>query len=274
MGLIGGIVSAADPFEIGRSEILNPNVFFYNGYISRTQVSPVQIAEVCKGILCFGDSVIANSSPTAYTVTQAKNQNLNVLNGGLYVSADPLLGAGNGNGAPFIACSATRIGDNLITGAFCARSIMASHGAGGATVGDWAAGGALNKNIGAAIKRFQAVGLPLDAVIWHAGPNDNSQGTTQANYTTALASVISTIRAFTAATILIGVCSKNAGVAASNVTAAQIAAVNHGNAVWAGVNSDAYVAGNFQADGTHMSDTGNAALATDYVTQLHTAGVI
>lgn len=269
-----GVSSAVDPFEIGRTETLNAVVSFYNAYVNRTQVSPVQIAETIKGALFIGDSVIANSCPTAYTVTQAKNHNLNVLNGGLYVSADPLLGAGNGTAAPFIASPATRLGDLLITGAYCARAIIANNGAGGAMVQDWAVGGALNKNIGAAIKRFSAVGLPLNAVIWHAGPNDNSQGTSQASYTASLASVISTIQSFTAATILIGVCSKASGVANAGIVAAQTAAVNHASGVWAGVNSDAYVAGNFQADGSHLSDTGSAALATDYITQLHAAGVI
>lgn len=273
-GLVLGISTAQDPFTFATKEALNAVVPFYNNTNGKTPVSPVLAAEVTKGILFIGDSVIANSSPTAYTVTQAKNQNLNILNGGLYASSDPLLGAGNGTTAPFIASSVTRMGDNIITGGFAARVMLADIGAGGALVQDWAPGGGLYTNILVAFNRFAALGLPFNGIVFHAGPNDNTQGTSQANYAASLASMIAYIRTFTAVPVLIGVCSKANFVNSSGIEAAQTAAVNHPNNVWVGVNSDAYSNPNFQADGTHLSDTGSAQMATDYVTQLHAAGVI
>lgn len=271
----GGALSAVDPFEMNQTDSLVGSIPFYNRYFVRTQVSPVQIAETIKGLLFIGDSMMANSSPSIYAVTQAKNHNLNVLNGGLYVSADPILGAGNGNNATFIASPTTQVGDLLISGGYCARSIIAAHGAAGAIVADWAVGGSLNKNIGAAIKRFAAVGLPLHGIIWHAGPNDGNLGTTQADYTTGLASVIATIRKYAAVPILIGVTSRRSGITYSAVTSAQAAAVNSTAGIYAGVNSDAYNPATYiQPDGTHLSDIGSAAIAADYIPLLHAAGAI
>jgi hypothetical protein len=278
MALSSGITSGVDPYII---QTLFPTfgpVARYNAYVGRTQVSPASLSGTTKGILLIGDSMSANSVPTAYTVTQAQNLNLNVCNGGLYRAADPLLGASNGTGVPLIACFGTRLGDNLVSGGHCTNAVIMSIAYGSTTVGDWSApdisgsSGTFNRDIAVAYQRFVRNGLAIHGVIWHGGPNDVTAGTSQAVYATQLNSVISTIRALLPSVpILVGLCTDNTAPNAA-IRAAQSGVVNHASQIWEGVDTDAYTPDRFQPG--HFSDLGSAAVASDYVTKLVTAGVV
>jgi hypothetical protein len=278
MALISGVASDVDPYILQTNFPTFGTVARYDAYVGRTQVSPASLSGTTKGILVIGDSMSANSVPTAYTPAQTGNLNLNVCNGGLYRAADPLLGASNGTGAPLIACYSTRLGDNLVAGGHCTNALMMSIAYGSTKIGDWGAAGVsgglgtFNQDIGVAYQRFVRNGLTIHGVIWHGGPNDVTAGTSQVVYAAQLNSMISTIRALLPSVpILVGLCSDPTAPNAA-IRAAQSGVVNHASQIWAGVDSDAYAADHFQPG--HFSDIGSAAVASDYVTQLVAAGVV
>lgn len=276
-----GIAPAADPYPLGQHFTSNdlapttsiPN--YNNGTAGRVAIGPGLVGgQTTACVMIIGDSVSALSSPAVYTVTQSLNHNLNPIDGGIYQTKDPILGpsGGWGNGVSGVAAP---LGDNLITaGVGIQRAIMLPGGVGSTTVADWAPGGFLNQNIGTMARRMAVAGIPLNAVIWLAGPNDNIGGTSQTAYAASLAAMIGTIRTYwpsVSVPILICVCSKASGVNSAAVENAQIGAVNHAAGIWAGVNSDAYAADHFQ-DGTHFSTIGRDAWAADIVPLLHATG--
>jgi len=271
-----GAASAVDPYVLNSVFPGVGAVDRYNEYPSRTQVAPALVGgETTRCILTLGDSHSANCAPSTYTATQARNHNLNVSNGGVYLLAGPLLGPSNGKVAPLIAGWNERLGDAMIVAGRCARSIMCGIGYGSTKVSDWAVGGAFNRDIGVACERFRRNGFTVDAVIWHAGPNDDAAGTTQASYATSLTSVINTIRGFLATTpILVTLCS-NSVTPNVGIRAAQAGVWNSSAKIFAGIDEDGYSAINFQAPlPNHPSDTGCNNFATDYVTALIAAGAI
>lgn len=266
----------ANAFQLGQYYQGVGPVSVHNSTTTRTTVDPTTLSGTTKCIMVIGDSMPANSGPTPYTVTQAKNYNFNIADGGLYKTVDPVLGASGGFTSPHFSCPCAGMGDNMITGGYCTNAVIMPNGMGSALIADWAVGGALNQNIRVMAQRFAATGLTVNAIVWHGGVNDNIAGTSQGSYTASLNSVISTIRTYwpsTSIPILIGVCTIGNIAVSAAIQAAQTSVVNNPTGIWAGVNSDVYAGANFQADG-HFSDAGTAKWATDIVTQLHTSGAI
>lgn len=270
----GSAIPISNPFQLGQFYQGVGPVWPHNSTVGRTTVNPATLSGTTKCVMVIGDSMPANSGPTPYTVTQAKNYNFNISDGGLYKTVDPVLGAAGGFASPHLSSPCAGMGDNLITGGFCTNAVILPNGMGSCLIADWAVGGALNQNIRVMAQRFAATGLTLDAIVWHGGVNDNIAGTSQVVYAAGLTSLIATLRIYwPSVPILIGVCTVGNIAVSAPIQAAQAAAVNHPAGIWAGVNSDAYAAPNFQADG-HFSDAGTAKFATDIVALLHTAGAV
>lgn len=272
-----GSIQQSDPYILGR--FFQFGIFagigplaYFDSTAGRVSVAPGESGSVTC-ILVIGDSLISNSAPTLYTVTQALNHNFNINDGGVYQSSDPMLGTTNGFASPFLSCPLAPLGDNIITGGFKTRAIMVPASVGSTIIADWIPGGFVNLNIRTAFRRLTAAGLTVNGIMWHGGPNDTNIHTSQAAYLAGLNSVITTLRQFWPfVPILVGICTQASGTQSAAIQAAQAGIVNHANQIWAGVNSDAYPSGNFQ-DGTHFSVAGRTQWATDAVTQLHAAGV-
>lgn len=268
----GWPVLVADPYALGQFYQNVGPVIPYNSTHLVARIAPAAIVGSKKVIVIIGDSVAANSVPTLYTVTQAKNYNFNIADGAIYQGSDPTLGASNGSVAPFLSSVAGPLGDNIITGGFATNAVIADNAMGSSVIANWAAGGALNQNIKVMAARLANLGLTPDAAIWHGGPNDTNLGTSQAAYTAGLNSMIATMRTYwPSVPILIGICTQASGTPSAAIQAAQAAAVNHPAGIWAGVNSDAYAGADFQ-DGTHFAVAGRTQWATDATALLHAAG--
>lgn len=278
--MVVGVVSRPDPYVLQRSyQGVGPvDVHNFTTGLRRVLLSSIVGTLVIGAV--FGDSVPANSTPTVYTVTQANNFTLSITDGAIYPTTDPAIGASNGFVAPYRSSACAKLGDDIIGGGWKQNSLGLWHPLGSSTIGNWAAlgavpggDGALNRNIGVAARRFSDLGITPAYVIWHGGPNDTNLGTSQANYAAGLASFIATCRFYwPLVKILIGICTQAGGSQSSAIQAAQAAAVDNPNGIYAGVNSDAFASDRFQ-DLTHLSALGRNDLSAGWVTQLHAAGV-
>lgn len=256
-----GASSAADPFELG---IAVGDAF------TRVQGKTMSTPRIAAGestgvIVVAGQSNAANVVAAFTSPTNAsKIDNFNIHDGGTYTAVEPLLGAsGNLGGNIF-----TRVADKLITAGVFARIILVPVAISGTTVAQWMSGGAYNARLTIACRRLAAVGLTPNAFIWMQGESD--AGTSQANYTSRLASVIGTPRAIGFnAPWFIGKCTYIAGVVDANVQAAQVAAAN-GVDIFAGANTDSLTgtAVNRQGDNTHFTGAGAEAAADLWKTAL------
>lgn len=259
--------SVKGPYTLGSIIVPGFDVTPYNSTSALTRRSPVYAAETTLSYLLIGDSIAAGNAPTGYTATRSKNQMFNVCSGEIFDFADPAIGqsfAAAGSPGSFIG----RLNDEILAGG-AARVIAASVAIAGSKVVDWAAGGGLNDTLIAAGRLAASVGITFDAAIWLAGPNDTSAGTSQTDYTTRLASVISTLRNNGVAQpipIFVCVCSKLSGSNNSPIRAAQAAAPDAPNKIFAGIDSDSYAV---QGDGTHHTDAAHAAMAPAMRTLMH-----
>lgn len=255
-----GAASSSDPYTVPELPGYRPGNQNYGG---RTQVSAALVGgESTAVILTLGDSLISNTVNSLYTVTQAKHQNFNVYNGGLYSAAEPLLGCQTNAANLSSGCFFSRACDTLIANAVYARVIHAPVTVGGSLLVDHAAGGAINGRIGAAYRRLAAAGLPPTAVYVMCGANDKNAGVTEASATASLNSIIATIRTYTACKIFIAKHS-NFGLATSAaIQNAQVAVLSAPGLVFSGGDMDslAGTAGNYW-DNTHFNATGAAAAA-------------
>ncbi len=257
-------LSSPDPFILPE---LPGYPFGNQAYGGRTLVDKTLIAESTAVILTLGDSCISNVVNSIYTVTQAKNQNFNVYNGGLYSSVEPLLGCQTNAANLASGNFFSRVCDTLITNAVYARVIHAPIAVGGSLLFDYSTSGSVNGRIGAAYRRLVANGLPPTAVYIMLGANDSA--TSQANATTYLGQIISTIRGlgftgniFVAKHTLFGL------VVNANVQAAQAAVLDTPGKVFSGGDMDSLTAGGNYWDNTHYNSTGAAAAAALAVTAI------
>lgn len=231
----------------------------------KTQVSP-RLNGALKNIILvtIGQSNSVNIGPSAYTPSNSSIDQINLLNGGVYTAADPLVGCyydvfyGPGN-------YALRLADKMRTAGWADRAIILPIAVPGTYVADWARGGAVNHRIRAASKRLLNLGYTPSAWIWQQGEIDNQFATSQAAYSASLASVIATIRDdwSTSVPIFITKSSYYNDTTAANVTNAQVAAVDHPNGIWLGADADSLTtAGGYRVDGTHWTNTGADQFAT------------
>lgn len=216
---------------------LNLNI---NGLARRSQSVNTGIRNLV--LIVAGQSNLTDVAPSAYTPTNASA--IDVMNnddGAVYAAVDPLVGCSLtfSGGNP-----ALRLADNFIIASKFDRVILVPIAIGGASVADWATGTSTNR-IKVAMQRLAAKGFTAQtnvtvAIIWGQGETDTSQGTSQANYTTALNAVIANAAAagFTGRWF-IAKQSWNGTTVSAAVQAAQAAAV--GGSVFAGPDADSMI---------------------------------
>lgn len=251
-------ISAPDPYILPELPIYPQG---NQAYAGRTPVSKALIAERTSTYLTLGHSLMSNTVDTVYSVTQAKNQNFNVYNGGLYSTVEPLLGCQTNASDPTSGCFFSRVGDNLITGGIVDRVIHAPIAVGGSVVADWAVGGAVNGRMLPAHRRLADNGLTPTGIVVFLGANDHT--TTEAAATVGYQSIIATLRGFTAVPIFIIRHSLFGLVSQPNLLAAQAAVLDAGNGVYTGGDLETgFVSSALYWDDTHYNATGAAAAAT------------
>jgi hypothetical protein len=280
-------VNSIDPFPLGeslRSDVTYANNAGYQATGGKTARS-LDINTGIKNLVLIvaGQSNYQNVAPSAYTPTNASAiDNFNVYDGGMYAAADPLLGAswmyttlGQGGANPSPGNIGTRVADLLITNGKFDRVILVPVAIGGTSVDMWATGIVSNR-ITTAMARLESRGIVPGmtnvtfSVIWGQGESDS--GTSQANYTSRLNTVISNAAAAGfSGRWFINKQTWFAGATNATVQAAQDAMPN-GSTIFAGANADSLNATNRYADNTHFNDTGIAALATLVYNAMHASG--
>ncbi len=276
-------VSAPDPYALhGVAGMVNistlPFPYEYN-YNGRTQKLISQIRSGCSTIgvgVFIGTSTSDNYVNATYSPANPNSIfNFSIDNGGFYLSQEPLLGgylntqiqptvpSANGNFVHVLS-------DKIVSAGLYSCFINVPLGVNAALFSDWASGGAINDRITVAFRRLAAQGLTPNFVAIQIGENDNTAGTSQASCTASLNSIISTIRASFAGTILVSTTSWHAGTTATNVTNAQAAVINNGAGIYAGANTDAFGNGD-RWDTTHPNATGALDWSNAWVTKITAA---
>jgi hypothetical protein len=261
----GGSSPVSDPFVFYPVENIIANGQRWSDARSRTPVADQGLVagESTLVVIMDGQSLMASSVDSSYTVTQSRNHNFNVLDGAIYPMAEPVLGA-NYNPAASGALMAD-LGDRAISGGTCARFIGVPIAIGNTT---WAqhADAASPPYFPASListkNRLAAKGLTATHVIIGLGENDNVLATSQASVAASIASVITHYRnAGITCPIIILRESMNGGATAANVVNAQAGAT--GTNVFVGFNMDTGVpnSGGNRYDGTHLASAGRALAA-------------
>lgn len=253
-----GLASSSDPYimpELPGYPSGNQN------YSGRTQVDALPLGANTAVIVLFGDSLSSNTVDTVFVPVEALNQNFNIYNGGLYTSAEPLLGCQTNSADPTSGCFFTRVADSLITGSVYTRVIIVPIAVGGSLFADWASTGAVNGRFAVTAARLTAAGLPPTAVYCMLGANDSNAGVTQAAATNSLVDIISTIRTLWTCPVFVARHSIFGLVASSAVQAAQNAVLDTPNRIYTGGDMDSLTAGGNYWDNTHFNATGAAAAA-------------
>jgi hypothetical protein len=241
--------SQPDPYHI--KEYDNPVVRGFNNTRGYTQADPRPVdGEDTAVIILIGQSNNANHASGFYTVTQGRNHNFNIYDGGVYQTKSTLLGCGGGNdSAGNNHHWAARLGDKLIAQGVYERVILAPISIGNTPISAWETGGFLNHRIIVLCKRLIATGLTPTMILQHHGESDAVLGTTAAAYTASLNSAISTFRAYgVSAPYFIALASGD-----SDVRTGQATAVNNSAGVYAGPDADT-VTGRY--DGLHWNASG------------------
>lgn len=267
--------------QVGASNTFFPD---WSNPNSKVQVDATLVPGQKTLVLCIGgQSLTTNVVPTLYVPTNRTGvQNFSITNGGCYIapvsgSIDPLLGCtGFAPNLPGVSAVgghwAGILADSLITAGIAARVIIVPFGIGGSQIADWQVGGANNPRFAVMARRLALAGLAPSCIMWEQGESDNLGGTTQAQYTTRLASMLSTIQTlWPTVPTFVAQASWINGTTSAAVVAAQAAAVSH-PLVWAGPNADSLNATNRQSDNTHWNNTGAAAIAGLWKTALAAFG--
>jgi hypothetical protein len=148
-----------------------------------------------KVIFALGQSNIFNTASDTSFVPSAGTENFDYLNLKNYVAKDPLLGCPCLGGATAGYSSwTTRLASKFVDAGVSQRVIIVNCAVGGTLVSDWDAGGVLDGRVAFAIRAMLQAGLKPDYTLWMQGESDSLAGTTAANYTTRLRSVINTMR--------------------------------------------------------------------------------
>lgn len=276
-GSIGGNYSIVPPapsqFQFGEVSI-GPGTSV-ESYYSRPQTlaNPTQYPATGRGVLVFfGQSNLSNVNPTTYVPVNSTVFIFSVVDGSIYTNSSPTIGTSTSSAVAGIGCTAIRIADTLITNGNFTSVIVVDSAIGGTTVSPYWSSDSLGM-IRVTFAQLTAQGLTPNAVIYGQGESDTGAGTSQAAYTSGLASFISNVRtAGYVGPIFVAHESWNLGSTSSNVTNAQDAAVNHSSGIWAGPNSDTLGSGDRQSDNTHFNDTGAPLYAGLWITALHAFG--
>jgi hypothetical protein len=219
-------------------------------------------------LLVNGQSNTANSFPTPYTATNTGAAlMMNPYDGGIYNTADPILGCSNvtvaGN---FIG----RLEDKLINSGTSTKVVSCSVSIDGTSSSQWNTISNYGKRTIVALRRLKAKGLTPHAILWGQGESD--AGVAQATYQANVSALIALTRAegyngpwFIALQTMFG------GVTNATIRAAQAALVNHPAGIWQGPDADT-ISTSFRQDGTHFTDAGADTYAGLWQTALHAFG--
>lgn len=261
MAFIASGASAPDPYEI--HVLGNVNSKPYLNTSGRTLVHPSLVPGETTGVfITAGQSngAGANYVNAAYAPTHAaKNQTLNIFDGGVYQTVDPLLGGGG-----LVAGSwGSQLADKLIDGGVFSRVVLVPTDVGGTQISEWAPGAQFFERFIVATKRAIAAGLPVSGYIWCQGEGDHAAGTSQAAYAAALTSIITRVRSYGAgfqAPWFIGLCTYVGGSTSSAVRAAQASVVN-GSDIYSGADMDTVTGATNRVSELHLTAAGAEAVA-------------
>lgn len=283
-----GGVSKPDPYllvDTNCSTGFSNLVTTYNIYRSTSGLTarpiisnPINPANKTLVLLCGGQSLGANVTPTAFTpINAATIDQMNVHDGQLYSITSSLLGSTLNPlvGSPGFGNIFVRVADTLRTNGKFDRVILVGLNVGSTNVAQWATGGIHYNRFAVAMLRLAALGITPGmtgvtfAAIFDIGDDDFGQGTTQANMTSGLNSVISNLQATGFNGRIFIPLESNTGATSNAIRSAQAAVVT-GN-VKAGGDFDA-IPGAQRADGTHWNDTGAATAAAALITAMGNSG--
>jgi hypothetical protein len=197
--MMGAASSQPDPFGLQSPGELQANVSgSWHDTAGRTQVSPALVGgQNTVLLICYGQSLIANADDdNAYSTVSSLSQQFCVDNGGVYVAANPNMGASYTTEATPKSSYLTRLGDKLIADGYCARVIVANVSVGGTLIADWASGGKFNARLRVVAQRLVKAGLvPANLyktfILQHQG--ESWDAVTAAAYTASTLSAIGTI---------------------------------------------------------------------------------
>lgn len=243
----------------------------YNNIRGRTEVSSiVEDRPNTKIVIVDGQSEMATAGGTeTYAPASDQAHNLNIYDGGIYSSADPVLGASY---APSVGPSSVviRLADYLIAQEAAARVIMVPIAIGGTPWGiyDPSVSGSLFSRVKAAILRLRALRLEPDFIITARGATDNTLGTSAASIRSSVWAWADGVRALgCAAPIYLGKYTMASGGVAPAIQQGIDDAIDEGRNIRIGYDGDTNltVAGGYRLpDQTHLSNAGLAAAAAGW----------
>jgi hypothetical protein len=202
--------------------------------------------------LIVGQSLATNLGVSLYAPVNAAVDQINIHDGLCYGLADPVLGA-NGTAGSLIG----RYGDKLIASGRYDRFIAIPAAVGSTTAEMWATG-LYQHRLMVAIKLARALNTPITHAIWLQGPLDGFLGTSTADYRTQVLAVIRTSRDMGfSGPWLIAKHTRRFNILYPEIQNAQTGLVNPAAGIYSAGDFDALGPAAFQADGTHLSDTGN-----------------
>jgi lysophospholipase L1-like esterase len=159
------------------------------------------------------------------------------------------------------------LADRLISDGVCERVIICPIAVGSTFCIDFSPTGIFSKRIPAARARLAAHGLYPSLWVWHQGEGDKSLGSTEAQYTAALSSIIDEARdAGDASPWFICRASYGGGLTSADVIAGQNAVIDEDNLVFAGPNTDLLTGALYRDDDVHFNAVG-AAVVTELLNQ-------
>lgn len=219
-----------------------------------------------------GDSISANSGPSAYTVLNPTNcGNYDPYGRNMYSYADPVIGASNGPGSMWGILCDRIIANTQGRATPYARVIVFDTAVGGTTSGDWSSSGNFNNRARQTCLLMRGLGYPISGsgnggnwqMVWlyRLGTNDNAQSTTPAAFTANAKSTFATVQSYgCTAKILVSTMTLLAGVTSAGLQGAQ-AGLPDGVTVFANDNADSLtgIGTNRAPDGTHFNLAGETA---------------
>lgn len=271
--------ASSDPFILRENERPDGwnNGKGYSDVNNRTMRSnSVDTAKKNLILITAGDSNMTSVAPSAYTATNATViDNLNMYDGAIYAASEPLLSAcyytafGPGGLTLRIADTFVPVFDRVIC---CPCAV------GGSTSTMWAAGGILYSRIGVVVKRLAARGITTQTLnctfvlIYQIGANDH--GITQAQF---IANVRQTVAKAKddgfSGKIFIPQYSRLNNATDATIRAAQTTLIDSVTYFDGGdIDAITATASNLQADNTHLSSAGQAAVAAQYKTKMSATG--
>lgn len=256
-----GGASSPDPYIIPRLPGYAPG---YNSCGGRTLVEPSSLSGSVGCLVIFGDSVSSNVVNSTITPAQANNYNFDIYNGGLYKTAEPLLGCNWNAETPITSgCIFTGVADELIANAVRNNIVLVPISLGGSLLADYAAGGAINGIFNPTKARLDAAGLTASGIYCLLGANDTPAGTSEASATSSIQSIVSTVRRIWPSTPMFVATHTLFNLTTSSAVQTALQSVwSNSNQVYDGGNIDSLTSSSNYWDNTHPNSTGRANMVS------------